>query len=199
MSEYYKYIPFAPSNYDYLDTVDDKHFYVKKLIDGAIRINLYQNTSEPIRVDKTDFLYDVGVISGVLRGECSILNPVITIEYIGIPNFNYVYIEAFNRYYYVDNVTIYNNNLYEISLSVDVLMTYKTGILQLRGFVDRCESEYDETIIDPKRVIKSGSFIDTITVESFAFKPIDIDNTYYEPVTLALSGNAVKVTGEGIG
>lgn len=49
--------------------------------------------------------------------------------------FNYCYIPKFKRYYFIDNITIERNNLLNISLSEDVLMTYKTEILLSSGLI----------------------------------------------------------------
>ena len=132
-------------------------------------INLYQNTSEGNRVDKTNYLTQVGTISGALRSSTSINDLVITYESKSIPNFNYVYIPIFNRYYFVDDITSENYSLWTLALSVDPLMTYKEAIINCNGFVDRCESDFNANIIDKKRVIEEGNTIevDTVTNELF--------------------------------
>ena len=132
-------------------------------------INLYQNTSEGNRVDKTNYLTQVGTISGALRSSTSINDLVITYESKLIPNFNYVYIPIFNRYYFVDDITSENYSLWTLALSVDPLMTYKEAIINCNGFVDRCESDFNANIIDKKRVVEEGNTIevDTVTNELF--------------------------------
>lgn len=132
-------------------------------------INLYQNTAEGNRVDKTNYLTQVGTISGALRSSTSINDLVITYESKSIPNFNYVYIPIFNRYYFVDDITSENYSLWTLALSVDPLMTYKEAIINCNGFVDRCESDFNANIIDKKRVVEEGNTIevDTVTNELF--------------------------------
>lgn len=132
-------------------------------------INLYQNTSEGNRVDKTNYLTQVGNISGALRSSTSINDLVITYESKSVPNFNYVYIPIFNRYYFVDDITSENYSLWTLALSVDPLMTYKEAIINCNGFVDRCESDFNANIIDKKRVVEEGNTIevDTVTNELF--------------------------------
>ena len=132
-------------------------------------INLYQNTSEGNRVDKTNYLTQVGTISGALRSSTSINDLVITYESKSIPNFNYVYIPIFNRYYFVDDITSENYSLWTLALSVDPLMTYKEAILNCNGFVDRCESDFNANIIDKKRVVEEGNTIEVNTVTNELF------------------------------
>lgn len=156
MANYVIYVPLVPSNYDYFDTVNDEHFYVKEIVDGSQEFTLYKNSAEMHRVDKSAYLELVGTISGVFRDETSITNMSITIEYDRVIDFNYVYIHSFNRYYYVTDVTLINYNLYEISLSVDVLMSYKDAIKNCKGFIDRNEFTFNPNIVDSKRVIEQG-------------------------------------------
>lgn len=138
-------------------------------IDETFDINLYHSSAEEIRVDKTDYLTLISTLKGALRDIASITNLSLEIYYEGFPNFNYVYIEAFNRYYYVTDITSIRNNLWEISLSIDVLMSYKDGILQLKGFVERNETVVDNYIVDKKRVIQEGYTysVDTINNDLF--------------------------------
>ncbi len=112
-------------------------------------IQLYQSTAENNRVDKSSYLVSVGTLNGALRSECSIISPSIVIEQTTLPVFNYVYIEAFHRYYFVTGITSVNYKLWRINLSCDVLMSYKAGILNLDCLVARQENTYNQWINDP--------------------------------------------------
>ena len=120
-------------------------------------LNCYKFSGEDIMIDKTRYLNLIGSYSGVARDEIDILNPIITIELNEFPRFNYVYINAFNRYYYVTNVVCVRKNLYEIALSIDVLMSYKEGLLSLDAFIDRNEFTYNSDIVDNQWVIEQGT------------------------------------------
>ena len=111
-------------------------------------INLYKNSSEPNKVDKTADLSTVGTISGVLRQECSLINPEIIIQYDKPPDFNYCYIANFGRYYYVENIVSMRQNLWRVRLRCDVLMTYKTQILNLNARIARQQYTYSYRQID---------------------------------------------------
>ena len=132
-------------------------------------INLYQKTCENNRVDKTNYITQVGTLSGVLREESSITDVTITFTSKDIPTFNYVYIEAFNRYYYVNDITSLKKDLWQMTLSVDVLMTYRNAILSCTGFVDRNENEFNADLIDKKRVVEEGNTIEVATVTNELF------------------------------
>lgn len=120
-------------------------------------IRLYQNKSDKNHVDKS--LTKLGDdITGTLRDDCSIINPVIKIEnYTGsnITQSNYAYIPEFGRYYYITNIT-FSGNLYEISMHVDVLMTYKDSIRSNTAIVSRQENFYNLYLQDG--VFKTNAF-----------------------------------------
>lgn len=151
------YIPFVPKNSDGLQTSIGDDFYVKGLYDeDVVRFILYKNTAEPNRVNKESHLTEVGEITGVFRDATSITDLTVTIEYDKFIDFNYIRIPILNRYYFVTDVKIINNKLYELDLSVDALMSYKDALLGLRAFVDRNENDYNPYIIDKKRVVEQG-------------------------------------------
>ena len=107
-------------------------------------IILYKCGAEMTRIDKASALADALPLSGTLRESCSIVNPVVQVKQdVGVVGYNYAYIEEFNRYYFVTNVTSTYNGLWEIELHVDVLMSFKEGILNLNALVLRQENDYN--------------------------------------------------------
>ena len=106
-------------------------------------IVLQYNESEKNRIDKT--LTDIATVSGTLRSETSIIDPVIIVEgdLTDYTRCNYVTIEAFGRSYFVTNIRSVSNDLIEISCHVDVLSSFKTGILSNRAIISRSESEWN--------------------------------------------------------
>ena len=87
----------------------------------------------------------------------SIISPVITIEYTAvrpvITSFTYAYISMFNRYYFITNITSVNN-LWVISLAVDVLASYRASIIASSQYVLRSSSAYDDNIVDTMYISK---------------------------------------------
>lgn len=66
-------------------------------------------------------------LSGVLREECSIESPVITMQY-DPRGLNYAYIPEFGRYYFITDITVLRENLFQVSMHVDVLMSFNAQI-----------------------------------------------------------------------
>lgn len=114
----------------------------------AFRIVCYQNTGEVNRVDKSDYITPVGVYAGSLRGECSLQRPSIILELESTPNFNYIQIQEFSRYYFVTSITSINTSLWRVDLNCDVLMSFKDGIKALSASIARQENVFNPYLID---------------------------------------------------
>ena len=133
------------------------------------QIHTYKSSAEQNRVDKTNFLVADMIISGVLREASSLIHPSITFTSDTIPTFNYVYIPIFNRYYYVTDITSVKNKLWQMSLTVDVLMTYKEALLACTGYIDRNENEYNSLIPDGMISLEKGEVIEKTVVPNELF------------------------------
>lgn len=88
----------------------------------------------------------------VIKSSSDVITPTIELQ-IGLStspsSFNYCYISAYNRYYWVKDWTFYNH-LWVATLNVDVLATWKTYIGSTSMFVYRASAEYDGNISDSK-------------------------------------------------
>lgn len=98
---------------------------------------------------------DVLTLSGSLRNESSVIDPVIRIELdendISEKNFftcNYFTIERFNRSYFIRDMRSIRNNLVEVSGHVDVLGTYKEEIDGLKAIIRRQENNWNLMLDD---------------------------------------------------
>ena len=79
-----------------------------------MNITLYTSLSDKNVVDKE--LYTHTSMTGTLRDDCSVINPVISVESLTptqLKEVNYAYIPEFGRYYYVNNIVL-KNKLYEL-------------------------------------------------------------------------------------
>lgn len=172
------HLQFIPKNSDGLVTSNSDDFYVKALDFESFGIVLYNNNSEPNRVNKTEYLQKYADILGSLRDSCSIINPTITFEFSSFPTFNYAYIPIFNRYYFVDSIVSVRKNLWEISLSIDPLMTYKENILKQKAFIARNEFTFNPDIVDNSFPLKMGYDFEAIQGNKTIFENIDYENSY---------------------
>lgn len=88
-------------------------------------------------------------ISCVLKDDCSITSPVLELKVSERPAYNYAYIADFNRYYYVTDWN-YFRGLWSCSLTVDVLTSWRTNILNTTAYVEYSSSLYSKNITDSR-------------------------------------------------
>lgn len=105
-----------------------------------MKITLYNTTSENNRLNK-NLTKILDIENAKVMNESNLLNLQIFIKRDLVSDFNkinYLYIDSYKRYYFVD-VTIENGFLV-LNCDIDVLMTYKTAILNLTATVTRNEN-----------------------------------------------------------
>lgn len=106
--------------------------------------------------------------SCVLKAESNISSPEIILD-IGTannPEWNYAYIEEFDRYYYVSDWRWIENRLWSASLSTDLLATYKNEIGASELYVLRSSAASDGTIIDDYYPAKVNSGFTPVSIQS---------------------------------
>lgn len=83
-----------------------------------------------------------------LKAPCNIIDPEIKIATQSDPTgFNYCYLPTFSRYYWVKNWT-YSDGLWNASLTVDTLASYRDQIGNSMEYVTRSSAQYDGAISD---------------------------------------------------
>lgn len=117
----------------------------------------FQNTAEPNRVNKTDYLIEQIRIAGNLRDISDVTNPSIMFECTDdkILKSNYVYIPAFNRYYFINSITSVRTNLWRVNLHCDVLYSFRNDVLQIKAIIDRQENNFNRYLIDNNMPLSS--------------------------------------------
>lgn len=115
-------------------------------------ITFYRTSSEPNRIDKSlTTLGSTELLVGYGNKSLDKINPTIRIK-VNIDSFqklcNYAYIDEFERYYFVQSINIVDGGLYELTMHVDVLKTYKSIIASSNGLVVRSGSVNNKFIAD---------------------------------------------------
>ena len=105
-----------------------------------MNLTLYYNSSERKVIGKS--LQSVGSVTGILKGDASIMNPVFILESDNnyLSGVNYLYWQEGNRYYYIDDIQMLTGGRMAIYCSVDVLETYSTEIKEQVAIVDKQEA-----------------------------------------------------------
>ena len=94
-------------------------------------VYLYNNTKRLNSTAAAPVTYTT--LDCVLKQGTSFINPVLIVNYSGVPSFNYMKFEG--RYYWITDIISVKNDLWEIYGRVDVLGTYKGHIQATSAFV----------------------------------------------------------------
>lgn len=97
-----------------------------------------------------------------LKQPCNILNPVFILGYDStLVSANYIYCAEFNRYYFIDNISLMPGHRMELQCSVDVLMSYSEAIDNVNAIIVRQENAALSMIADTSIMVKNYAIIDT--------------------------------------
>ena len=124
-------------------------------------IELYKTSSEKNKIGKS--LANKISLEGNLREQSNVISPVITIQVNNPTQYNYAKIPEFNRYYYITEMSSVRTGIWQISLSVDVLETYKEQIKGLKAVVDKQQgTNYSTELYDDGSFrYREDTFIET--------------------------------------
>ena len=126
-----------------------------------MKITLYLNSSEPNKVRKV--LAKISTVDGTLRTQSSVIDPVVRIEaLLNLSKVNYMYIDGFQRYYFIKGIVAGRTGIWEISAHVDVLSTYANELLQLPCVIGRNEYEYNLFLPDDRFIVNSNRLVQTL-------------------------------------
>lgn len=115
----------------------------------SVHITTYVNESDQNTLNKTLTLISINPISAVLKDDTDLINPTLILSNNVLQDFNYVYIQEFDRYYYV-TTRAYAQQRYYVTLAVDVLMSHKDDIEDLTVIANRASHNFNLYQIDPE-------------------------------------------------
>ena len=123
-------------------------------------VKFYYNASDDRVINKRLLEDEDNVFYGVPRDEISVMNPVIRFEDDRILRYNYAYIPELQRYYSIVDRTAYRQGVWDVTFSVDVLMSFRADISDLYVVVDKQSmlSNGDEYIDDGSLVSENVMF-----------------------------------------
>lgn len=113
-----------------------------------MEIKLYITTDSDTTINKT--LDEVARFNIELRDIQDVIAPVLllgAIEGVDLKTVNYARIDAFERFYFVRSVAVGPDNIYTLSLEVDVIETYKEDILNAQAEISRKIEDNDFRMI----------------------------------------------------
>ena len=114
----------------------------------SFTIYLQRNSSENNALTKN--LITIAILEGTLKEDSSIIDPLITItgNISDVASVNYMSIPVFKRSYFVNNITVLANDMYEIQAHVDVLTSFKDEIRQNEAIIARQSNQWNLYVDD---------------------------------------------------
>lgn len=130
-----------------------------------MEVQFFYNLSDARCINKE--LVEGETFIGQMRDEVSIMNPVIRFDTDQIMRYNYAYIPELQRYYSIDDITVFRQGVTDVTMSVDVLMSFRRDILNSVAVVDKqaMQTNGDEYIDDGSLVTDNVMFTTIIEYE----------------------------------
>lgn len=101
-------------------------------------LKLYQYSGDNRVVNKAAALGTPYTMTGTLRDECDVMTPAVLVG-TDPRGYNFAQIEAFGRYYYVEEITAVRSGLWRIACKVDPLASFAADIAALPGIARRSQ------------------------------------------------------------
>ncbi len=100
---------------------------------------------------------------GQARDEVDVMAPVVIFDTSEILLYNYAYIPQLRRYYYVTNRVSLREGLFQVTFSVDVLMSFRGDISQLVAVADKQSmAENGDEYIDDSSLVAEAVMFQTV-------------------------------------
>ena len=132
------------------------------------QIILYKTNSDRKQLVKRFESTIADIDTMLVKSPCSIINPTVQLSKAAVGDqwalVNYAYVPMFGRYYFVDDITVQNDGLLEMTLSIDVLHTYANQLKNLQLEIVRSSSLNSKMYIDPEMPIMAYKHLKPIQI-----------------------------------
>lgn len=134
-----------------------------------MELRLYKTMDSDNVINKTLIL--IHTINIKMKENVSITNPIIILSKIDNVNYfecNYCFLSEFNRYYFIREIEVLNNNNYRFILECDVLETFKDDILNSDVEIIRRlkNGEYYQTNLKTETIRDIDIYKSNVTLEN---------------------------------
>lgn len=117
-------------------------------------IDILQTSSSNNVINKSVVSVKNGVTCNV-KEPISIINPVVLLSFdVETLKANYAYIPDYKRYYYISDIIPLTGGRIELHLSVDVLYSFKTDILNSTAIIDKQQNVRNSNVY-----LNDGSYV----------------------------------------
>ena len=128
-----------------------------------MKVDFYNNKSNDNVINKTLSL--VNSANLIFRISVNVKSPILIVHNQLIEGANYVGIDKFKRFYFIDHIEAYNSKLSKIYLSTDLLMTYQNEILNNEVLITATEKpSYLSNNLPTAHTLISDKYISNVTL-----------------------------------
>lgn len=118
-----------------------------------MNIQLLSISDDTRKINKTVNQITELLPCAVTEDSNSVISPKMLLKWnTGYIGANYAYIPEFQRYYFIDDISLMTGGNCVISLSIDVLYTYAAQIMQLKVTAARSSNKYNRYLNDNQQV-----------------------------------------------
>ena len=113
-------------------------------------INFGLNNSPKVTLEKSVIWPEDGQKTGTLKENTSVINPVILVKGVShlFDSYNYFYVPAFKRYYFITDIVSVRKGLVEISGHCDVLSSAGNRVKEQYAIVETSQSYFNTLLND---------------------------------------------------
>lgn len=134
----------------------------------SFTIQLGTNTSDKNHLTKN--VNYTQSLTGSLKNESDVVTPTILVEGLNnIGAINYMKIDEFGRVYFVEDIKIVRDNLFEIQARCDVLSSFASQIRANSGIIKKQANSFNTYLDDGTFRAYQNSVIQTIPIDNGAF------------------------------
>lgn len=113
-----------------------------------MEIRLYKNMSEAERATKT--LQNELILNGEVNTDLSLLHPTFILELENLPNYNYMYVPQFGRYYFIGEPVNIGGSTWQVPCVEDYLSSWWNSVKENTAVIARQENDYNLYLNDPE-------------------------------------------------
>lgn len=144
-----------------------------------ITIKIGSISVDPRTLDKTtDFeSSSPSSVTARIKDNCSVMNPrfILTAAVVDLINYNYCYVQAWGRYYYIDNMITMPGGRTEIVCREDVLTTNADAIKNLKISLVRSQAQPNKKMLDNFRPSQVNRQCETIEFKNCLVGSVNFD------------------------
>jgi len=143
-----------------------------------MKLTFYKYAGTPNRIDKSDYITEVGSVDNVnLKADTDLMRPIFILRTNPtVYNANYFYCDTTQRYYYINNITAMDGGRISIDGEIDVLYTFKEEILNSPAWVKKSGIPNDNDIPDVKMMHQAYPFRQDYYIDGIDFPNQPIGN-----------------------